>query len=103
MEFSVGAAVIGAIIGILAAKISPKLGAVIAFAGFLPLIITMLTGTMAMSSSDPATASQIAANTTGKIADQGAGMIFDTMIAAVVGAFVAAGLAIFVALKHLFR
>jgi hypothetical protein len=103
MEFSVGAAVIGAIIGIFATKISPKLGAVIAFAGFLPLIITMLTGTMAMSSSDPATASQIAANTTGKIADQGAGMIFDTMIAAVVGAFVAAGLAIFVALKHLFR
>jgi uncharacterized membrane protein YeaQ/YmgE (transglycosylase-associated protein family) len=103
MEFSVGAAVIGAIIGILATKISPKLGAVIAFAGFLPLIITMLTGTMAMSSSDPATASQIATNTTGKIADQGAGMIFDTMIATVVGAFVAAGLAIFVALKHVFR
>ena len=101
MEFSVGAAVIGAIIGILATKISPKLGAVIAFAGFLPLIITMLTSTMAMSSSDPATASQIATNTTGKIADQGAGMLFDAMIAVTVGAFVAAGLAIFAVVRHL--
>ena len=103
MEFSVGAAVIGAIIGILATKISPKLGAVIAFAGFLPLIITLFSGLSSMSNSNPAVAGQIAANTTGKVADQGAGMIFDTMIAAVVGAFVAAGLAIFVALKHVFR
>jgi hypothetical protein len=101
MEFSIGAAVVGAIIGIIATTINKKLGAIIAFAGFLPLIITLFSGLSSMSNSNPAVAGQIAANTTGKIADQGAGMLFDAMIAAIVGAFAVAGLAIFAAIKHL--
>jgi uncharacterized oligopeptide transporter (OPT) family protein len=58
MEFSFGAAVAGAIFGIIVAKFSPKLGAVIAFVGFLPLIFTLLSSTISMSNADSATASQ---------------------------------------------
>jgi hypothetical protein len=103
MEFSVGAAVVGAIIGIIAAKISPKLGGIIALIGFLPLIFTLLSSMISMLNADPATANQIASNTTEKVVGQGAGMIFDGMIAIVVGAFVAAGLAVFATIKHIFH
>ena len=101
MEFSIGAAVVGAIIGIIATTINKKLGAIIAFVGFLPLIITLFSGLGSMSNSNPVVASQIAANTTSKIADQGAGMLFDEMIAVIIGAFAAAGLAIFAVIRHL--
>jgi uncharacterized membrane protein YeaQ/YmgE (transglycosylase-associated protein family) len=103
MEFSIGAAVVGAIIGIIATTINKKLGAIIAFAGFLPLIITLFSGLSSMSNSNPVVAGQIAANTTSKIANQGAGMLFDEMIAVIVGSFVAAGLAIFAVIRHLFN
>ena len=85
---------------IIATTINKKLGAIIAFAGFLPLIITLFSGLSSISNSNPAVAGQIAANTTGKIADQGAGMLFDAMIAVMVGAFVAAGSAIFAVIRH---